>query len=130
MIVTCKPSRAPLLGVSVSPMCRAAPSSPPVDPDSRAKQERDAAPVAASVVVADHTAQCARVGEVHHATSAGQTTVEDVCAESGAIVAGRQPGRRSETDVVVFDSTGTALQDVAAAAAAYERARGGTGAGV
>jgi ornithine cyclodeaminase/alanine dehydrogenase-like protein (mu-crystallin family) len=33
--------------------------------------------------------------------------------------------RRSDDEVVVFDSTGTALQDVAAAAAVYERATGG-----
>jgi alanine dehydrogenase len=37
-------------------------------------------------------------------------------------VAGRRVGRVSEDEVVVFDSSGTALQDVAAAATVYERA--------
>ncbi len=37
-------------------------------------------------------------------------------------MAGRKPGRTSEAEIIVFDSTGTALQDVAAAAIAYERA--------
>jgi len=39
------------------------------------------------------------------------------------VVSGRKPGRRSAEEVVVFDSTGTALQDVAAAWLVYERAR-------
>ena len=37
-------------------------------------------------------------------------------------MAGRKPGRQSRNEIVVFDSTGTALEDVAAAAAVYERA--------
>ena len=45
-----------------------------------------------------------------------------VYAELGAIVARRLPGRESETEVIVFDSTGMALQDVAAASLIYGRA--------
>jgi ornithine cyclodeaminase/alanine dehydrogenase-like protein (mu-crystallin family) len=37
-------------------------------------------------------------------------------------VAGRAPGRTDPSERFVFDSTGTALQDVAAAAIVYERA--------
>ena len=48
---------------------------------------------------------------------------EDVYAELGEIVAGRKPGRRSAEEVIVFDSTGMALQDVAAASVVLERAR-------
>lgn len=119
VIVTCTPSRAPLLGGGdVSPGAFVA----AVGSDNPEKQELAPALVAASVVVADITAQCVRVGEVHHAISAGLMTAADVYGELGEIVAGRKPGRRSEAEVIVFDSTGTALQDVAAAAAAYERA--------
>jgi ornithine cyclodeaminase/alanine dehydrogenase-like protein (mu-crystallin family) len=46
-------------------------------------------------------------------------TKEDVHAELGEIVAGRKPGRASDEEITVFDSTGTGLQDVAAAIAAY-----------
>ena len=45
-----------------------------------------------------------------------------VHAELGEIVAGKRPGRESNDEIVVFDSTGMALQDVAAAALVYERA--------
>jgi ornithine cyclodeaminase/alanine dehydrogenase-like protein (mu-crystallin family) len=43
-------------------------------------------------------------------------------AELGEIVAGRKPGRERDDEVIVFDSTGMALQDVAAASIVYDRA--------
>ena len=44
------------------------------------------------------------------------------------VVAGVRPGRLSDDEIVIFDSTGMALEDVAAAAAVYERAvRAGCG---
>jgi alanine dehydrogenase len=50
-------------------------------------------------------------------------TREDVAAELGQIVAGRVPPPGRGGSPIVFDSTGMALQDVAAAAAVYERAQ-------
>lgn len=44
---------------------------------------------------------------------------EDVHAELGEVVADLKPGRIDDKEVTVFDSTGTGLQDVAAAIAAY-----------
>jgi ornithine cyclodeaminase/alanine dehydrogenase-like protein (mu-crystallin family) len=49
-------------------------------------------------------------------------TRERVHAGLGEIVAGRKPGRLSDDEIIVFDSTGTALQDTAAAAMVYENA--------
>jgi ornithine cyclodeaminase/alanine dehydrogenase-like protein (mu-crystallin family) len=66
--------------------------------------------------------QAATIGDLHHALAAGVMRREDVHAELGEIVAGKKPGRRSDDEVIMFDSTGMALQDVAAAAMAYERA--------
>ena len=45
-----------------------------------------------------------------------------VHAELGEVVAGLNPGRSSDSEITVFDSTGTALLDVAAAIAVYRRA--------
>jgi ornithine cyclodeaminase/alanine dehydrogenase-like protein (mu-crystallin family) len=42
--------------------------------------------------------------------------------ELGAVLAGLAPGRRTDDDVTVFDSTGLAIQDLAIALAALERA--------
>jgi ornithine cyclodeaminase/alanine dehydrogenase len=49
-------------------------------------------------------------------------TREAVHAELGEVVAGRKRGRESADEIIVFDSTGTGLQDVAAAIAVYRRA--------
>jgi len=43
-------------------------------------------------------------------------------ARLGEIVAGRKPGRRGEGEIIIFDSTGTGLEDAAAAAQVYENA--------
>ena len=74
------------------------------------------------IVVADILDQCVRVGEVHHAIAAGLMTARDVHGELGDVIAGRVPGRSSAEEIIVFDATGTALQDVAAAVAAYRKA--------
>ena len=49
-------------------------------------------------------------------------TSDKVHAELGEVVSGRKRGRASADEVVVFDSTGTGLQDVAAAIAVYRHA--------
>jgi hypothetical protein len=46
----------------------------------------------------------------------------DVHAELGEVIAGRKRARESADEIIVFDSTGTGLQDVAAAIAVYGRA--------
>jgi hypothetical protein len=44
------------------------------------------------------------------------------------IIAGKKPGRESNKEIIIFDSTGMALQDVAAASIVYEKAlANGTG---
>ena len=90
-----------------------------VGADSESKQEIDPQLLAGAKLVTDLTSQAATIGDLHHAIAAGVMTSEDVHAELGEIVAGRKPGRASDEEITVFDSTGTGLQDVAAAIAAY-----------
>ena len=47
-----------------------------------------------------------------------------VHAELGQVVAGIRPARTRDDEIIIFDSTGTALQDVAAAAAVFRRGAG------
>jgi alanine dehydrogenase len=89
--------------------------------DSPDKQELDPELLKSSKVVVDILEQCAEVGELHHALDKGMRK-EDVHAELGEIVARKKPGRVLKDEIIIFDATGTALQDVAAAAAVYERA--------
>jgi alanine dehydrogenase len=123
--VTCTPSRRPLLQRgSVRPGTFVA----AVGSDSAEKQELDPEILASAKVVVDALEQCAAIGELHHALAAGVMHREDVHAELAEIVAGRRPGRTSDEEIAVFDSTGTALEDVAAAAAVYQAAtRSGRG---
>jgi ornithine cyclodeaminase/alanine dehydrogenase-like protein (mu-crystallin family) len=93
-----------------------------VGADNPHKQEIHAAAMAQSKIVCDVIEQCASMGDLHHALNAGVVKTEDVHAELGEIVAGRKPGRESAEEVIVFDSTGMALQDVAATALIYEKA--------
>ena len=92
-----------------------------VGADNENKQELDPALLAASKVVTDLTEQCAAIGDLRHALAAGAMTPSSVHAELGEIIAGLKPARTREAETIVFDSTGTALQDVAAAAAVYIR---------
>jgi len=126
--VTCTPSRAPLVRPEdVRPGTFIA----AVGADSPDKQELDPAILASAKVVVDVLEQCAAIGELHHALDARLIQRADVHAELAEVVSGSKPGRTSDQEVVVFDSTGTALQDVAAAAAVYEKAvRSGTGEGL
>jgi ornithine cyclodeaminase/alanine dehydrogenase-like protein (mu-crystallin family) len=94
-----------------------------VGADNPEKQEIEPALLAGCAVVADVLEQCATIGDLHHAIAAGLMRPEDVRAELADIVSARRPGRIASDEIIVFDSTGTALEDVAAAALAYRRAR-------
>lgn len=56
-----------------------------------------------------------------HAVEAGVLGRDDV-TQLGDVVTGSAQGRRSDDDITVFDSTGLAIQDLAIALAAMERA--------
>jgi ornithine cyclodeaminase/alanine dehydrogenase-like protein (mu-crystallin family) len=93
-----------------------------VGADNPAKQEMHPQVMAECRVVVDSLSACATGGDLHHAIAAGAMTETDVHGELSAIVSGRVPGRREASEMFIFDSTGTALQDVAAALVVYDRA--------
>jgi alanine dehydrogenase len=120
IVVTCTPSRRPILELEdVTPGTFVA----AVGADHPEKQEIAANLMARATVVTDVTAQALSIGDLHHAVAQGLMRPEGVYAELGQIVAGNLPGRRTQDEIIVFDSTGMALQDVAAAALVYERAQ-------
>ena len=117
--LTCTPSRRPFVfRDDIAPGTFIA----AVGADSRGKQELEPALVAASTLVVDVLDQCAEIGELQHALAAGLMTREGVHAELLDVVTGRRPGRTRGDEITVFDSSGTALEDVAAAIVVYERA--------
>ena len=119
VIVACTTATGPFLGPGmVSPGTFIA----AVGADHPHKSEIMPELMARARVVTDSTAQCATMGDLHHAVAAGTMTVQDVHAELSAVVAGAKPGRTSDTEIIIFDSTGTAVQDVSSAACIYNRA--------
>ncbi len=119
IVVTCTPSAKYFL---TREMVRPGAFVAAVGADSEHKQEIEPALMAEAKVVTDLTDQASAIGDLHHAIAAGAMTREKVHAELGEIVAGRKPGREHAGEIIVFDSTGTGLQDAAAAVAAYRRA--------
>lgn len=123
--VTCTPSRQPIFSAG---LVRPGLFVAAVGADSPDKQEIEPAALAKCKVVVDLVDQAASIGDLHHAIEAGVMRISDVHAELGQVLAGLRPGRTSDDETFVFDSTGTALQDVAATAVVYERAiRAGRG---
>jgi alanine dehydrogenase len=72
-------------------------------------------------VFCDDWGQASHNGDLVHAVEAGAVRREDV-SELGSVLIGAVPGRRSEEESTVFDSTGLAIQDLAVALAALEAA--------
>ena len=89
-----------------------------VGADNEHKQEIEPRLMAEAKVVTDLTEQALKIGDLHHAAEAGASAH----AQLGEVIAGLKPGRTRAEEVVVFDSTGTGLQDVAASIAAYRTA--------
>lgn len=119
IVVTCTPSKTPVLNLGdVAPGTFIA----AVGCDSEDKSEIHPRLISAAKVVSDFTEQCAAFGDLHHAIDQELVTKSHVHAELGQIIAGQKTGRETDDEIIVFDSTGTALQDIAAASIVYERA--------
>lgn len=120
IVVTATPSRTALLDANdVDAGCFIA----GVGADSAGKHELSPSLLRRARVVPDVLAQAVHMGDLQHAVRTGVMTKEDVHGELADIVLGRVAGRTSAEEIFVFDSTGTAIADLAAAELVYERAR-------
>jgi alanine dehydrogenase len=94
-----------------------------VGADNPAKHELAAELLQASHVVVDSLAQASIMGDLQHAIRSGAMAADGIYAELADIVVGKIAGRTSSEQRFVFDSTGLAVQDMAAAAMIYRRFR-------
>ena len=120
VIVTITPSRAPLVAASD---IRPGTTIVALGADAPGKQELDARLTADARLVCDVVHQCVAGGELGRAIEAGLVDADHPVAELGQVVAVLRRGRNDDYDVVVFDSTGTAMQDAAAALTLWQAAR-------
>ncbi|WP_460562383.1 ornithine cyclodeaminase family protein [Halorubrum pallidum] len=102
--------------------------------DAAGKHELDDYLLTEATIVIDDREQCTHSGEINVPYAAGVLTDDDIYGELGEIVVGRRAGRAGAggvpdanaddgvRGVTVFDSTGLAIQDVAAARVVYAQA--------
>jgi alanine dehydrogenase len=117
IIVTSTPAHRPILAADdVSPGTFIA----AVGADHEDKQEIDLELLVRAAVFVDDVDQCARIGELHHGIAAGRMSLGDLRGSLDEVVTGACRGRTSDSEIIIFDSTGVAIEDVAAAALVYE----------
>ena len=90
--------------------------------DAAGKHELDDQILLDAKLVIDDYEQCVHSGEVNVPWSAGVLGDDDLHGTIGEVVTGEVEGRTDADGITVFDSTGLAIQDVAAAHVAYEHA--------
>ena len=120
IVVTVTPSESPLVrnewigeGTHISAM----------GADDKGKHELDTAILKRASLFADYPRQSIMIGEFQHAYHDGLiNSADDICA-LGLVTLGKSPGRISDTQITVFDSSGIAIQDLAVAGTIFEAAR-------
>lgn len=93
-----------------------------VGADNPEKQEVDPALMQRARILVDDLEACAAGGDLSHALKAGAVSRDLVHADLAELAVGRKPGRTAADELVIFDSTGSGVQDVALAFAAYRAA--------
>ena len=117
LVVTATPSQVPLV---LPGMLKTGATVIAVGSDGPNKRELATEIItSADKLVCDVTAQCIRLGEVHHAVRTGRLPLDGVYAELGQIVAGDVPGREGD-ETIVCDLTGSGAQDAAIAETAWD----------
>jgi alanine dehydrogenase len=89
--------------------------------DGPGKAEISVAELMRCRIFCDDWEQASHNGELVHAVDAGALERGGV-TDLGAVLAGAAVGRRDDAEITAFDSTGLAIQDLAIALAAVERA--------
>ena len=92
-----------------------------VGADSPGKNELDPQLMTDAKIVADIKSQVIKVGESQHAINKNLIDESSIYCELGQLITGEVNGRKNDSDIFIYDSTGTAIQDVAAAACIYEK---------
>jgi alanine dehydrogenase len=92
--------------------------------DAKGKAEVELAALRHCRLFCDEWAQASAGGELSGAVARGTVTRQHV-TELGDVMTGRVPGRGSDEEITLFDSTGLAIQDLGIATAVYAAWREG-----
>jgi alanine dehydrogenase len=116
VVVTMTPAEAPVIGVDD---LRAGQHLAALGADAHGKGEIELEALARCRLFCDEWEQASKGGELSRAVGAGAVDREDV-TEIGDVLLGRAPGRESDDEITLFDSTGLAIQDLGIATAVLE----------
>ena len=93
-----------------------------VGADMAGKNELDPKIFYKAKVVNDSISQCISRGETRNALISGYIKESDIYAEIGELITGKKPGRTSDDEITIFDTTGMAVQDNTTAMIVYQSA--------
>ena len=91
--------------------------------DAQGKEELEPSILKEAIVVVDDLEQATAAGEINGPLKKGLFGVDEIYATLDEIITGKKQGRKDEEVITVFDSTGLAIQDIAAAKLVYEKAK-------
>ena len=83
--------------------------------DMAGKEEIDSQIFEDAIVFVDDLEHCRNAGEIEIPLKQGTLSEDRIGGEFGDLILGKAAGRKSDTDITVFDSTGMALLDLAVA---------------
>lgn len=119
IVITVTPSRAPLIKKE---WVRPGMHFSCIGADAEGKEEIDPAIMENARIFVDDKVHCIAAGEIEIPIKQEIITPDDVAGEIGELILGKKEGRRSGDEITVYDATGMALLDIAAAKAALEAA--------
>ena len=119
VVVTVTPARGPIVKNDwIAPGTHIA----AIGADKGGDQELDPKILQRARIFVDDIRQCRTDGEINMPLRQGLIKEGDIAGEIGEVITGRKPGRTSNEEITLFDSTGIALQDSATVSLEYERA--------
>jgi alanine dehydrogenase len=119
VVVTVTPARGPIVKNDwIAPGTHIA----AIGADKGGDQELDPKILQRARIFVDDIRQCRTDGEINVPLRQGLIKEDDIAGEIGEVITGRKPGRTSNEEITLFDSTGIALQDSATVSLEYERA--------
>ena len=120
IIITVTPSKQPII---MKEWVKPGTHFSCIGADMSGKEEVDPEIFKDARVFTDDTPQCMNVGEIEVPVAEGILKEEDIAGEIGDILTGKADGRENDSQITVFDATGTALLDLLTGMVALEEAK-------
>jgi alanine dehydrogenase len=95
-----------------------------VGADAPGKEELDPEILNQAAIFVDDMKQATTSGEINVPLSTGLLNPGRILGSLGEVINGKKAGRRQDSEITVFDSTGIAVEDIACAGVIYNKVKG------